>query len=442
MAEVIDAFMKSWPREIHFWTILAEAALDVCKDGVQDKLRLKCNMSCRAKSQSSLRGSIERRQIARGKEYTGREEIEEDMIDLAGVRITLAFPSDVQVVKQFLIAQFGDVEQRFWGLDENGNAVEHRKTGRFIGYRATHFLIKWKQPESGSRWYTTEEHVGRTVEIQVTSILMNAWQEAHHDLVYKQLSGAPSDEEKSLIEMINGIAHAGEVALVQFQNCLKRSVETESREFADGYKVGTWLKAHLPELLGVKELGYVPLLQRLETLFDVLRIFEATTPSKLKKDLLTKTDAQGVHAGADLLRELERALETESDIAQWTETFHNDPTDWAILKLCTHHCDEVWFKDNMTETETARLRAFACINAINFALSEPSRLEWIYEIVNAILDHNREREDDIIRSLCELVLGNAFDPRRDKNEESLKERSLGELSDNVRPMILEAMDIF
>lgn len=50
MAQVIDAFMKSWPREIHFWSNLAEAALDVCKDGVQDKLKLKCNMSCRAKS--------------------------------------------------------------------------------------------------------------------------------------------------------------------------------------------------------------------------------------------------------------------------------------------------------------------------------------------------------------------------------------------------------
>jgi ppGpp synthetase/RelA/SpoT-type nucleotidyltranferase len=439
MAQVIDAFMKSWPREIHFWSNLAEAALDVCKDGVQDKLKLKCNMSCRAKSQASLRGSIERRQLARGTEYTTREEIEEDMIDLAGVRITLAFPNDVEEVKQFLIAQFGDVEQRFWGLDENGNAVERTEKGRFIGYRATHFLVKWKQLESGSRWYITEEHVGRTVEIQVTSILMNAWQEAHHDLVYKQLNGVPSDDEKSLIDMINGIAHAGEMALVQLQKILKRRVETLSREFADEYEVGTWLKTHLPELLGVKKLDYIPMLQRLETLFDVLRIFGVTTPSKLEKDLLEKTHAKGLHPGAEVLREFEKILESEVDIEQWTETFRKDPTDWAILKLCTYRCDQVWFKDHMTATEISRLQAFACINAINFALSEPSRREWIHDIVTAILQQYPGREDDIVHSLCNLVLGNAFKPKRDQNEASLAELKLEDTIEEEESETIEDM---
>jgi ppGpp synthetase/RelA/SpoT-type nucleotidyltranferase len=417
MATVIDKFVNRWPREMHFWLILAEAASSICEDGIKGKLKLKCSISCRAKSQDSLRGSIERRQKAREKDYASPEEIEEDMIDLSGVRITLAFPGDVEEVKKFLLSYFGTVEERYWGLDENGTAVERKENGRFIGYRATHFLVKWKTEEDPSRFKTTKEHVGRTVEIQVTSIIMNAWQEAHHDLVYKQLNGTPSEEERNLIDMINGIAHAGEVALVQLQNCLKRRVETEDREFLDQYEVGMWLKSHIWDILDVasrdQRVGlrfeaptYLPNLQRSGTLFDVLRIFRVVTPMVLRQFLTADWGTETkMYPGTDIPREVETSVSTGADIERWSRYFSGDPTDWAIYKICTWNCADIWSRDNIGDIPTARLRAFCCINSINFALSKASRRSWIRKILEDIFNnYTHKGEEDIpIRSLYALL---------------------------------------
>lgn len=55
------------------------------------------------------------------------------------------------------------------------------------------------------------------LEIQVASVLMHAWSEVEHDLVYKPLQGTLSDEELAILDELNGLVLSGEIALERLQ---------------------------------------------------------------------------------------------------------------------------------------------------------------------------------------------------------------------------------
>ena len=53
------------------------------------------------------------------------------------------------------------------------------------------------------------------VEVQVASVLMHAWSEVEHDLIYKPLEGELSHYD--VTHMLNGLVASGEIALEQLQ---------------------------------------------------------------------------------------------------------------------------------------------------------------------------------------------------------------------------------
>ena len=55
------------------------------------------------------------------------------------------------------------------------------------------------------------------IEIQVASVLMHAWSEVEHDLIYKPLQGTLSKEELAILDELNGLVLAGEIALERLQ---------------------------------------------------------------------------------------------------------------------------------------------------------------------------------------------------------------------------------
>jgi ppGpp synthetase/RelA/SpoT-type nucleotidyltranferase len=168
MASVVDEFVKEWPEREESWERLAKTVANICEEGLKLKLRLKCNITYRAKAQSSLKASIERRALMQPEQkFAAKNEIEKAMIDLAGVRITLAFPREIGEVRRFLDKEFGVKYEGYWGLDQTGKVMETESRERFVGYRATHFHIAWKMPESrfDCKISTREHHIGKTVEI-------------------------------------------------------------------------------------------------------------------------------------------------------------------------------------------------------------------------------------------------------------------------------------
>ncbi|MCJ1414404.1 hypothetical protein MMC32_000730 [Xylographa parallela] len=209
------------------------------------------------------------------------------MIDLAGVRVLLPFPDDVKDVKAFLQQEFrkDKIKTKFKGLDENGQAVE-RSDNRFLGYRATHFLVTWKKPTGYECTIkTTDIHNGKTVEVQVTTILMNGWQEAQHDITYKQLSGRPSDDERALLEIINGLVHSGEIALRQLQKTQKRRILEGLRPFQAVNELTVWLRDWIEDVLPLTNSVRIPIFTHVSILFILIDIKRLGSPSKLEASL-------------------------------------------------------------------------------------------------------------------------------------------------------------
>ena len=68
------------------------------------------------------------------------------------------------------------------------------------------------------------------IEIQVASVLMHAWSEVEHDLVYKPLQGTLSDEELAILDELNGLVLAGEIALERLQNAGNERIRNKNAE--------------------------------------------------------------------------------------------------------------------------------------------------------------------------------------------------------------------
>ena len=64
---------------------------------------------------------------------------------------------------------------------------------------------------------TQKRYVNSKTEIQVASVLMHACSEVEHDLVYKPLNGTLSEEELAILDELNGLVLAGEIALERLQ---------------------------------------------------------------------------------------------------------------------------------------------------------------------------------------------------------------------------------
>jgi putative GTP pyrophosphokinase len=92
--------------------------------------------------------------------------------DLIGIRIICPFIEDIAQVQEAFQKHFEVLE------------VDHKGSGhtfREFGYRSTHLLIRIPQDITG-RWGALDTDMA---EIQIRTILQDAWAEVEHELVYK-----------------------------------------------------------------------------------------------------------------------------------------------------------------------------------------------------------------------------------------------------------------
>ena len=69
---------------------------------------------------------------------------------------------------------------------------------------------------------------------------MHAWSEVEHDLVYKPYSGELSKEELSILDEINGLVLAGEIALERLQSAMASRTEKSSK-IDDKYELTNYI---------------------------------------------------------------------------------------------------------------------------------------------------------------------------------------------------------
>lgn len=219
---VIDNFIKQYEKEYDFYKQLARIGHEVLEDEIINR-GIKAIISNRAKRIDRLKEKV----IQRNQKinYKSKRAIEKDIVDLAGIRVALYFPSEREIVGQVIEELFEIEETKTF--PENPHKPKHNK--RFSGYWATHYRVRLKKTEEIDKRFTNT-----VFEIQVASVLMHAWSEVEHDLVYKPFSGKLTDEELSILDEINGLVLTGEIALGRLQKAITERTK-QQEEITDKY---------------------------------------------------------------------------------------------------------------------------------------------------------------------------------------------------------------
>ena len=231
----------------------------------------------------------------------------DDVHDLVGARVALYYPGTQSRVNRLISERFESLSPpRAFPASSARNGPHKTHDGRtferrFSGYAATHHRVRLR-PE-----VLHEDSVPSLdvfcVEIQVASVLMHAWAEVEHDLVYKPLSGELSLDEYAVLDELNGLVLAGELALERLERAESTRLFTLARPFDDAYELAGFLGSRLRADGDEPSEG----LGRTDVLFALLRRFDSHTPSALL-DLLTLARSRPSDGETRIAERLARAF--------------------------------------------------------------------------------------------------------------------------------------
>lgn len=215
---VIEAFVKNYKHTFDFYEEVAHQVAKELEDALQEA-GIKAAITHRAKRPRKLRMKLLKRDKKRN--YQSFRDIYNDIVDLAGVRVALYLPADREAVGQIIEKLFAPVrEPKFF--PESSKPEE----GDTLGYIATHYLVQLR-PETLHK--DELRYADTNVEIQVASVLMHAWSEITHDLIYKPEKGALTPEEHKMINDLNKIVQTGEQTLERLQQSMENRSGEELR---------------------------------------------------------------------------------------------------------------------------------------------------------------------------------------------------------------------
>ncbi|MCT3991302.1 RelA/SpoT domain-containing protein [Elizabethkingia anophelis] len=218
----IENFIKQYEKEYDFYKQLTIIANEILEFEIQ-KRGVKAIVSSRAKRVDRLREKLLQRNS--NKEYKTKISIEKDIVDLAGLRVALYFPSERDMLGKLIEEIF--IIEEIKTFPENEHKPKFNK--RFSGYWASHYRVKLKKTDDVDIRFT------KTIfEIQVASVLMHAWSEVEHDLVYKPFTGNLTEDELAILDEINGLVLTGEIALERLQKAITERTKKQ-KEITDKY---------------------------------------------------------------------------------------------------------------------------------------------------------------------------------------------------------------
>ncbi|KAE8158956.1 hypothetical protein BDV40DRAFT_307431 [Aspergillus tamarii] len=237
MTSVVADFVQEYKNKRWIYARNAAATARICDEMLQAEL-LPGAVTHRTKEPSSLERKLLQRESLRGRLYPSKEAIQDEVSDLAGVRIAVYFAQDIERVQDALCERFdielkksyGAVDTNSIGRETSNNVLERP------GYCATHCWVYLREDEPQAR----DGPRRRRVEIQIVSMLRHAWSQFEHDAVYKAQSKM-NTEDRQILHALSGAIHRGERLL----NCMSenegvRHLSTDLL-FEMVYEVGCWV---------------------------------------------------------------------------------------------------------------------------------------------------------------------------------------------------------
>lgn len=300
----IDEFMEKFIKDRPAYEDHCHRAAQMV-DGLIKQKGIMGIVTSRVKDPERLREKLHKRQ-REGRDYQSVADIERDITDLMGIRVALYFPGDAQKIAGILTPQFEIVKSKEFPArvdeyesyrDQGFTAYKRRvypgyDERRFDGYCAIHHHIRFACEEG------KDPEFNPVIEIQVASLLMHAWSEVEHDLAYKNKMGKVSREEYEVLDEINGLVLAGEIALRRLDQLSRQRIEQENSPIASHYILQTYLdKWQDDHGQGGRDLGNV------ETLFKLYQMKNMLSRPQVDAELskLTRRGDGGEEPLADRL---------------------------------------------------------------------------------------------------------------------------------------------
>jgi ppGpp synthetase/RelA/SpoT-type nucleotidyltranferase len=270
--DIIGQFISRYRKEYDFYEQACRMTSQVLDSNLQSA-GIRAIVTSRAKNPQRLETKV--RQRAQSHTYTSVEDIYDDIVDLAGVRVALYFPAERSEVGRIIQTIFVPVAEP----KEFPTASKPTYKKRFSGYWATHYRVRL--PESLLN-ESQKRYAEARVEIQVASVLMHAWSEVEHDLVYKPLQGTLSEEEYAILDELNGLVLAGEIALERLQRAGDSRISSHDREYANHYDLASSLLDMSRSKLAGLDI-HDSAIGRVDLLFQLLRDVGLNKPEDLAR---------------------------------------------------------------------------------------------------------------------------------------------------------------
>jgi ppGpp synthetase/RelA/SpoT-type nucleotidyltranferase len=266
--DLIDDFIAQYTKEYDFYNEASRLAAEILEAALQ-AAGVRSLVTFRAKSITRLENKCRKRHSERP--YPSPAAIYDDIVDLAGVRVALYYPDELDQVDKAISRLFRAIEPKREFL-----AGSPPQPNRFPGYAATHYRVRLEDSDLSE---SQQRYCEARIEIQVASVLMHAWSEVEHDLVYKPLQGELSIEEHVILDQLNGLVHAGELALKLLQKAAEARVSTSERRITNHYDLAALLLNRIATLsdgpVSDAELG------RVDLLFELVAALRVNTPAEL-----------------------------------------------------------------------------------------------------------------------------------------------------------------
>lgn len=191
-----------------------------------------------------------------------------EITDLLGIRIICPFLEDLDTVEQ-LIADNFDI------LEMERKAEQH--SFREFGYDSVHLLIRTEEPNGGFKL----PHSCPVCEIQLRTILQEAWAEVEHELVYKSDIDIPNHSIRRKLASLNASLTLSDLIFQEIRNEQK---EIRKRRLKRRQSVES-----LACDCGGIHISQVPQIELHEP--AAASVFDETPPKKLEQLMLKALDA-------------------------------------------------------------------------------------------------------------------------------------------------------
>lgn len=235
--ELINQFIENYKKKINFYETAGHVAEELLREALQSS-GIRAMVTSRAKSPARLKTKVTQRNEKREIPYRNMSEIYADIADLAGIRVSLYFPGDRAKADQVINSLFVVAETRKFPVQSKQPSYNKR----FSGYWATHYRASMREDLLEKK---QQKYAPVRLEIQVASVLMHAWSEVEHDLVYKPMQGMLSNEELAILDELNGLVLTGEIALERLQAAGNARLQSKNASFANQYDLAAYLYNYL-----------------------------------------------------------------------------------------------------------------------------------------------------------------------------------------------------